>query len=79
MGILFIILEFFINVQGNFNAAIISSFQGDIEMAIEQANDKWLFLYPCLYFFAMWDAYKDAGGGNKPYSYCRLCLLGFLY
>lgn len=25
--------------------------------------------YPCLYFFAMWDAYKDAGGDKKPYSY----------
>ncbi|KPC98981.1 hypothetical protein LR69_02817 [Geobacillus sp. BCO2] len=25
--------------------------------------------YPCLYFFAMWDAFKDAGGGRTPYSF----------
>ncbi len=25
--------------------------------------------YPCLYFFAMWDAYKDAGGGKSPFVF----------
>ncbi|MED4074590.1 hypothetical protein P4602_25575, partial [Priestia endophytica] len=23
----------------------------------------------CLYFFAMWDAFKDAGGGKERYSF----------
>ncbi|WP_100013346.1 hypothetical protein [Lentibacillus sediminis] len=68
-GILLIFLEFLVNVLGNFNKIIIFSFQGDIDMAIEQANNQWLMFYPCLYFFAMWDAYKDAGGGNKPYAF----------
>ncbi|MGG4371960.1 hypothetical protein ABEW47_25710 [Priestia megaterium] len=68
-GILFIILELIINVMANFNEAIRLSFIGNIEGAVSQANYRWLMFYPCLYFFAMWDAFKDAGGGKQPYSY----------
>ncbi|WP_458412151.1 hypothetical protein ACNQFZ_15085 [Schinkia sp. CFF1] len=68
-GIIFILLEFLINIQANFNEIILLSFQGEIEAAIQQTNYAWLMFYPCLYFFAMWDAYKDAGGGQKPYRY----------
>lgn len=68
-GILFIILELIINVMANFNEAIRLSFIGNIEGAVSQANYQWLMFYPCLYFFAMWDAFKDAGGGKQPYSY----------
>ncbi|MBY0089368.1 hypothetical protein BTA37_25070 [Priestia megaterium] len=68
-GTVLLILEFLINVQANFNEAIISSFQGNIEKSIEQVNYQWLMFYPCLYFFAMWDAYKDAGGENEKYSF----------
>jgi hypothetical protein len=25
--------------------------------------------YPCIYLFAMWDAYRDAGGGKSPFSF----------
>lgn len=68
-GVLFIFLEFSINVQAHFNEIILLSFNGKIDEAIQQANYGWLMFYPCLYFFAMWDAYKDAGGGQKPYSF----------
>lgn len=68
-GILFILLEFLINVQANFNEVILLSFHGKIEEAIHQTNYGWLMFYPCLYFFAMWDAYKDAGCGQHPYSF----------
>lgn len=68
-GILLIFLEFLVNVQGNFNKIILLSFHGEIEKAIQQADYQWLMFYPCLYFFAMWDAFKDAGGGKKPYSF----------
>ncbi|EQB36301.1 MULTISPECIES: hypothetical protein [Virgibacillus] len=68
-GLVLILLEFLINVLGNFNEVIILSFQGNVEMAVEQANYQWLMFYPCLYFFAMWDAYKDAGGGKEPYAF----------
>ncbi|WP_058306234.1 hypothetical protein [Gracilibacillus massiliensis] len=68
-GIVLIILEFFVNVLGNLNTVLFLSFHGEIEEAIAHADYQWLLFYPCLYFFAMWDAYRDAGGGNKPYSF----------
>ncbi|UJL46157.1 hypothetical protein KFZ58_17655 [Virgibacillus sp. NKC19-16] len=68
-GFLLIFLEFLVNVQGSINLIIISSFLGNIEIAIEQANYQWVMFYPCLYFFAIWDAFKDAGGGRKPYAF----------
>ncbi|AUJ25269.1 MULTISPECIES: hypothetical protein [Virgibacillus] len=71
-GLLLIGLEFIINVMGNFNKVIIYSFQFKIEEAIEGTNYLWLMFYPCLYFFAIWDAYKDAGGGERPFAYLPL-------
>ncbi|MEC5425657.1 hypothetical protein QGM71_19440 [Virgibacillus sp. C22-A2] len=71
-GILLVGLEFLINVMGNFNSIIVLSFNGQIEEAIQQTNYLWLMFYPCLYFFAIWDAYKDAGGGRKPFAYLPL-------
>lgn len=68
-GTLFIFLELLINVQANFNEIIMLSFQGQINEAVQQTNYGWLMFYPCLYFFAMWDAYKDAGGGKHAYSF----------
>jgi hypothetical protein len=68
-GTVFLVLEFLVNVQANFNQVIIYSFHGEIQKAIEQTSYNWLMFYPCLYFFAMWDAYKDAGGGKKPNSF----------
>jgi hypothetical protein len=68
-GIVFIIMEILINVQANFNTVIMLSFNGEITKAIEQTNFQWLMFYPCLYFFAMWDAFKDAGGGKDQFSF----------
>ena len=68
-GILFIFLEIIINVQGSFNEIIMSIFQGEIENAVVQANYQWLMFYPCLYFYAMWDAFKDSGGRKEPFSF----------
>ncbi|WP_188455071.1 hypothetical protein [Virgibacillus oceani] len=68
-GIILIIAEFVVNVFANFNQIIVLSFHGEITGAIEQTNYQWLMFYPCLYFFSIWDAYKDAGGGEKPYAY----------
>ncbi|MBR3119975.1 hypothetical protein [Oceanobacillus profundus] len=71
-GFVLIGLEFLVNVMGNFNTIIVLSFNMKIEEAIAQTNYLWLMFYPCLYFFAIWDAYKDAGGGEKPFAYLPL-------
>lgn len=55
--------------MANFNEIIMLSFQGKIEQAAELANYGWLMFYPCLYFFAIWDAFKDAGGGKGRYAF----------
>lgn len=68
-GTVLLILEFLVNVQANFNEVIILSFQGDIQRAIEQTDYGWLMFYPCLYFYSIWDAWKDAGGGKGRYSF----------
>jgi hypothetical protein len=68
-GTVFVLFEFLINVQSNFNEVIILSFHGNIKKAVEKADYQWLMFYPCLYFFAMWDAFKDAGGGKEKYAY----------
>jgi hypothetical protein len=68
-GIVFIFLEFLVNVNSHFNIVILYSFQGNIREAIEATNYQWLMFYPCLYMFAMWDAYKDAEGETPTYSY----------
>lgn len=76
-GFLFIGLEILINVKANFNEVILLSFNGDIHNAIQQTNYGWLMFYPCLYFFAMWDAYKDAKGTTPPYSYYPFVLAAY--
>src|SRR5699024_4990692 len=66
---IFIILEVLINVKGNINDVIVKSYLLDMENDVAQANYSWLMFYPCIYLFAVWDAYRDAGGGEKPFMF----------
>jgi hypothetical protein len=77
-GLLFIGLEIWINVQSNFNDVIILSFHGEIEKAIEQTNYQWLMFYPCLYFFAIWDAYNDAIGKKASLAFLPFVFSAYL-
>lgn len=77
-GILLLSLEILVNTKSNFNAAIISSFHGNIDKSIDQINFNWLMFYPCLYFFAMWDAVRDASGDENPsYSFLPFVFSAF--
>ncbi|MDD4600014.1 MAG: hypothetical protein PHQ46_02995 [Negativicutes bacterium] len=67
-GLLFIFLEFLINSNANINEVIVLSFSGHIMEAIKVTNYQWIMYYPCVYTFAIWDAYKDASGGST-YSF----------
>jgi hypothetical protein len=58
-GIVLIILEFLINVKANINTAIVLSFLGQTELAVETSNYQWLMFYPCVYLFSIWDAFRD--------------------
>ncbi|MBU3568869.1 hypothetical protein IUK39_01550 [Priestia aryabhattai] len=57
-GLTFIFLEFLINTKSSFNHAILYSFLGQIDKAYEVVNYQWLMFYPCVYMYAMYDAYK---------------------
>ncbi|WP_342048822.1 hypothetical protein [Bacillus sp. OTU530] len=76
-GTVLLILEFLINVQADFNQVILLSFHGEIGDAIKHADYQWLMFYPCLYFFSMWDAVKDAGGGKASYSFLPYVFAAF--
>jgi hypothetical protein len=52
-GIIFILMEFTINIQSNFNKIIYFSFNGEIKKAIDHTEYQWIMFYPCVYFFAM--------------------------
>lgn len=68
-GLVLIFLEFLINVNSNLNEVIILSFNMKIQEAILATNYEWLMFYPCVYMFAMWDAFREAEGPNPPYYY----------
>jgi hypothetical protein len=65
-GVILIILEFTINIKANINTIIVSSFLGQTELAVQQANYQWLMFYPCVYLFSIWDAYKDGADKDSP-------------
>lgn len=68
-GIIFILLEFTINVMSSFNQAIMFSFLGKISKAAIVVDYQWLMFYPCVYMYAMYDAYKFAEGENPRLSF----------
>src|SRR5699024_12660281 len=51
------------------DAIMMESFLLHTRKAIEAANYLWLMFYPCIYLFAIWDAYKDAGAHELPFMY----------
>src|SRR5690625_6129195 len=67
--IVLIVIEVIINVKGNVIIVIMKSYLGDISAAIEHADYLWLMFYPCVYLFAIWDAYKDAGENSNNYLF----------
>jgi TM2 domain-containing membrane protein YozV len=73
-GITFIILEFVINVMSSFNKAIMLSFLGEISEAVRTIDYQWLMFYPCVYMYAMYDAYIFSEGENP-----RLSVLPFAF
>ncbi|MBD8070198.1 hypothetical protein [Bacillus sp. PS06] len=78
-GLAFIFFEVVINVFSKFNTAILLSFIGDIQGAIEITNYQWLMFYPCLYMYAIWDAYKYSKKREetKPYIFLPLAFAAY--
>ncbi|HZG88415.1 hypothetical protein [Paenibacillus sp.] len=77
-AVVLIALEIVINAGANLNLAIIASFQGDIERAIREVDYQWLMFYPCVYMFGIWDAFRDAGGGQGRHDTLPFVLCAFV-
>ncbi|WP_146823743.1 hypothetical protein [Alicyclobacillus suci] len=77
-GVLFIAFEFLINLHAHLNEVIMLSFLGRPSAAVAVVNFQWLMFYPCVYMYAIWDAYRDAGGNLVPYGYLPFVLPAYL-
>jgi hypothetical protein len=77
-GTLFVLLEIIINVQSNFNQAIMYSFLGETHKAASVIDYQWLMFYPCLYMFSMWDAYKIALTEEGEYAFLPFVISAYL-
>ncbi|WP_077324862.1 hypothetical protein [Virgibacillus siamensis] len=66
-GFALFIWEVLVNLKANVNLAIIYSFQGNIDMAIDVLDTRWLLIYTPVYFFGIWDSYRTTVDMNKIY------------
>ena len=78
-GIILIILELLINVKAGINTAIVLSFLGETELAVKATNYQWLMFYPCIYLYAIWDAFRDGNEGEeKPLLFLPFALSAYI-
>lgn len=75
-GLVFIMLVVIINTKSHFNQAILYSFNGEIQKAIDITNYQWLMFYPCIYMLSIWDAYRNASHADSL-SYLPMTICGF--
>ncbi len=66
-GYVLFVWEVLVNINSHVNLAMIYSFQGNIDMAKEVLNTRWLLMYIPVYLFAIWDSYRTTIDMNKVY------------
>ncbi|MCH1624430.1 hypothetical protein [Fredinandcohnia quinoae] len=66
-GYALFIWEVFVNLKAHINLAMIYSFQGNIDLAKDVLDTKWLLMYIPVYLFAIWDSYRTTVDMNKVY------------
>lgn len=66
-GFVLFIWEVMVNIQANVNLAMIYSFQGEINMAKDVLDTRWLLIYIPVYLFGIWDSYRTTVDMNKVY------------
>lgn len=66
-GYALFIWEVIVNIKAHVNLSMIYSFQGEIELAKEVLNTRWLLVYIPVYIFAIWDSYRTTVDMNRVY------------
>lgn len=68
-GYVLFIWEVVVNLNAHVNLAMIYSFQGNIDLAKDVLNKRWLLMYIPVYIFGIWDSYRTTVDLN------RVCIL----
>ncbi|TCJ02091.1 hypothetical protein [Cytobacillus praedii] len=66
-GYALFIWEVIVNVNAHVNSAMIYSFQGNIDMAKDVLDTRWLLMYIPVYLFGIWDSYRTTVDMNRIY------------
>ncbi|MEH7108476.1 hypothetical protein [Bacillus sp. JJ1764] len=66
-GYALFIWEVVVNIKAHVNLSMIYSFQGNIEMAKEVLDTRWLLMYIPVYIFGIWDSYRTTVDMNRVY------------
>jgi TM2 domain-containing membrane protein YozV len=59
--------EILVNNMANINLAMVYSFTGNIEMAKEVLEPRWMLLYIPVYIYGIWDSYRTSVDMNKVF------------
>lgn len=66
-GFVLFIWEVIVNCQAKINLAMVYSFCGNIDLAKETLDVRWMLMYIPVYLFAIWDSYRTTVDMNKVY------------
>ncbi|MCH6264895.1 hypothetical protein [Neobacillus citreus] len=66
-GYALFIWEVVVNIKSHVNSSMVYSFQGNIDMAKEVLDTRWLLMYIPVYLFGIWDSYRTTVDMNKVY------------
>jgi hypothetical protein len=66
-GYVLFIWEVVVNIKAKVNLAMIYSFQGNIDLAKDVLETRWLLMYIPVYLFTIWDSYRTTVDLNKIY------------
>ncbi|TLS49025.1 hypothetical protein FE782_27500 [Paenibacillus antri] len=66
-GYLLFVWEVLVNINANVNLAMVYSFQGQLDLAKDVLNTRWLLAYIPVYIFGIWDSYRTTVDLNKVY------------
>ncbi|GGM39583.1 hypothetical protein GCM10011351_27190 [Paraliobacillus quinghaiensis] len=66
-GYILCIWEIFINSMTKLNLAMVYSFTGNMEMAKDVLEPRWMLLYIPVYLFGIWDSYRTTVDMNKVF------------
>jgi hypothetical protein len=77
-GVFFFLLILLININARINEIVILSLKGETQRAVGVTDYQWLLFYSCLYFFALWEGYRECGGINEQYAFIPFVFSGYM-